>query len=176
MGQEISIAFPAGALLVAVMRGSIPFVADLARAIATPVTFDFLAISSYSPGSGRVRLSKDLDTDVKDRDVVLVEDLVDTGLTLNYVLGELTGREPRSLSACALLDRRRRRLVPVEIRFVGLEVDDDLLLGYGLEHAGIYPNVAGLYSADVQALRADPRRHVEDFFAPERGLRPQPQG
>lgn len=149
--------------MVAVIRGSIPFVADLARAISSPVTFDFLAISTYSPGSGRVRLTKDLDTDVQDRDVVLVEDLVDTGLTLNYVMGELAGRDPRSVSACALLDRRRRRLVPVELRFVGMEVDDDLLLGYGLEHAGIYPNIAGLYAADLRSLRSDSRAYVQQL-------------
>lgn len=151
--------------MVAVMRGSIPFVADLARAISAPVTFDFLAISTYSPGSGRVRLTKDLDSDVQGLDVVLVEDLVDTGLTLNYVMGELAGREPRSLSACALLDRRRRRLVPVDLRFVGMEVDDDLILGYGLEHAGIYPNVSGLHAADIAALRADPRGHVRQLLS-----------
>lgn len=165
LGEEISQAFPEGALLVAVMRGSIPFVADLARAISSPVAFDFLAISTYAPGSGRVRLTKDLDSDVQGRDVVLVEDLVDTGLTLNYVMGELGGREPRSLSACALLDRRRRRLVPVDIRFVGMEVDDDLLLGYGLEHAGIYPNVPALHAADLQALRSDPYAFVGQLLA-----------
>ncbi len=169
MGEEITQAYPAGALLVAVMRGSIPFVADLARAISSPVTFDFLAISTYSPGSGRVRLIKDLDSDVQGRDVVLVEDLVDTGLTLNYVMGELAGREPASLSACALLDRRRRRLVPVDLRFVGLDVDDDLLLGYGLEHAGIYPNAGALYGADLLRLRSDPRAYVAALFGPSRG-------
>ena len=147
------------------MRGSVPFVADLARAIQTPVAFDFLAISTYAPGSGRVRLTKDLDSDVQGRDVVLVEDLVDTGLTLNYVMGELAGRQPASLSACALLDRRRRRLVPVDLRFVGMEVDDDLLLGYGLEHSGIYPNVAGLHAADLQTLRAEPRSYVTQLLS-----------
>ena len=88
MGDEISRAYPDGVLLVAVMRGSIPFVADLVRAISAPVAIDFLAISSYGRAGGRVRLTKDLDTDVHDRDVVLVEDLVDTGLTLNYVMGK----------------------------------------------------------------------------------------
>lgn len=144
----------------AVLRGSIPFVADLARYISAPVTFDFLAISSYTPGSGRVRLTKDLDSDIGGRDVVLVEELVDTGLTLNYVLGELASRQAKSLSACALLDRRRRRLVPVELRFVGVEIEDDLLLGYGLEHGGIYPNVVDLYAADLPSVRADPRAYV----------------
>lgn len=164
LGEEISQAFPDGALLVAVMRGAIPFVADLARAIAAPIALDFLAISTYAPGTGRVRLTKDLDSDVQGLDVVLVEDLVDTGLTLNYVMGELAGRGPRSVSACALLDRSRRRLVPVELRFVGMEVDDDLLLGYGLEYGGIYPNAAAVYGADLPRLRADARAHVRQLF------------
>ena len=146
------------------IRGSIPFVADLARCISTPVAFDFLAISTYAPGSGRVRLTKDLDSDVQGRDVVLVEDLVDTGLTLNYVMSELAGRDPRSLSACALLDRRRRRLVPVDLRFVGLEIEDDLVLGYGLEHMGIYPNVGALHAAELPVLRSDARAYVSQLF------------
>ena len=165
LGREISEAFPAGAVLVGVMRGSVPFIADLARAITSPATIDFLAISTYAPGSGRVRLIKDLDSDVRGRDVVLIEDLVDTGLTLNYVMGEIAGREPRSVSACALLDRSRRRLVPVDLRFVGFEIDDDLVLGYGLEYAGLYPNAAALYGADLQRLRSDQRAYVGQLFA-----------
>lgn len=139
--------------------------ADLARAISTPIAVDFLAISTYAPGTGRVRLTKDLDSDIQGRDVVLVEDLVDTGLTLNYVMTELAGRAPRSLAACALLDRSRRRLVPVDIRFIGMEVDDDLLLGYGLEHAGIYANAPAVFGADLQELRADVRCHVRSLFS-----------
>lgn len=167
LGAEISAAFPAGVVLVAVLRGSIPFVADLARAIATPIVLDFLSITSYSPGSGRVRLTKDLDSDVQGRDVVLVEDLVDTGLTLNYMMSELAGRGPRSLSACALLDRRRRRLVPVDLRFVGVEIDDDLVLGYGLEYGGIYANMPGVLSADLDRLRRDPSSYVSELFREE---------
>jgi hypoxanthine phosphoribosyltransferase len=164
LGAEISDAYPGGAVLVAVMRGSIPFVADLARAISSPVALDFLDISAYSPGTGRVRVTKDLDRDVQGRDVLLVEDLVDTGLTLNYVMTELAGRAPRSLAACALLDRARRRLVPVELRFVGLEIDDDLVLGYGLEHGGIYANARSLYAADLHRLHTDPRAYVGQLF------------
>ncbi|HUR48691.1 MAG TPA: phosphoribosyltransferase family protein [Acidimicrobiales bacterium] len=166
LGQEISHAFPDGALLVAVMRGSVPFVADLARTISAPIAVDFLAISTYAPGTGRVRLTKDLDCDVQGRDVVLVEDLVDTGLTLNYVMTELAGRGPRSLSACALLNRARRRLVPTDLRFVGLEVDEDLILGYGLEYGGIYPNAAGIYDADLHRLRSDRHTYVPQLFPP----------
>lgn len=164
LGAEISRAYPGGVLLVGVMRGSIPFLADLARAISSPVTFDFLAISSYSPGSGRVRLTKDLDSDVQGRDVVLVEDLVDTGLTLNYVMSELAGRGPSSLSACALLDRTRRRLVPVDLRFVGFPIDEDLVLGYGLEYSGIYPNVPALHAADISVVRSNARAYTRQMF------------
>lgn len=167
LGREISEAFPGGAVLVAVMHGSVPFVADLARAITSPVTVDFLAISTYSPGSGRVRLTKDLDGDVKDRDVVLVEDLVDTGLTLNYVMTELAGRHPRSLSACTLIDRRRRRLVPTELRFVGMASEDDLLLGYGLSYGGIYANMTGLVAGDLPTLRHSPAAYVDLVRADE---------
>lgn len=148
------------------MHGSVPFVADLARAITAPVTVDFLAISAYAPGSGRVRLTKDLDRDVQDRDVVLVEDLVDTGLTLNYLMTEMTSRQPKSLSACALIDRRRRRLVPVDLRFVGMTSDDDLLLGYGLAHAGIYANMSGLVAGDLATLHHDPHAYVHLVRAP----------
>ena len=159
------------------MRGSVPFVADLVRSIPTPITVDFLAISTYAPGSGRARITKDLDTDVADLDVVVVEDLVDTGLTLDFVMRQLSSRGPRSLSACALLDRRRRRLLPVEVRFVGMEVEDDLLLGYGLEHRGLYPNAEGLVAARLDDLRADPGCHVAALFPGQgRSLMWQGQG
>lgn len=160
LGREISEAFPDGVLLVAVIRGSVPFLADLARSIMVPLTVDFLAISRYRPGGGRVHITKDLDTDIAGLDVVVVEDLVDTGLTLDYVMRQLSTREPRSLAACALLDRRRRRLLPVEVRFVGMEVEDDLLLGYGLEHGGVYPNVPGLVSVQLRDLQVDLHCHV----------------
>lgn len=160
LGREISDAFPEGALFVAVIRGSVPFLADLVRSVSVPLAVDFLAISRYAPGSGRVHITKDLDTDIADLDVVVVEDLVDTGLTLDYVIRQLSTREPRSLSACTLLDRRRRRLLPVEVRFVGMEVEDDLLLGYGLEHGGLYPNVPGLAAAQLRDLQSDLHCHV----------------
>lgn len=144
LAAEISDCYPQGLLAVAVLPGCIPFVADLARALTVPMEIDFLAISPYAPGSGRVRLTKDLDADIAGRDVVLVEEIVDTGLTLNYVMGQLAGRAPKSLSACTLLDRRRRRIVPVEVQFVGMEIDDDLVVGYGLAAHGVGANRANL--------------------------------
>jgi hypoxanthine phosphoribosyltransferase len=97
LAAEISAAYPDGVLLVAVLKGSVLFLADLVRALTVPSEIDFLAISHYTEGTGRVRIVKDLDTDICDRDVVLVEDIVDTGLTLTYILGELGRRQPRRL-------------------------------------------------------------------------------
>jgi hypoxanthine phosphoribosyltransferase len=165
LGAEISAAHPEGVLLVAVLKGSVPFLADLARAVTVPVEVDFLAISSYAPDTGRVRLLKDLDADIAGRDVVLVEDIVDTGLTLTYLLGELALREPRSLEACALLDRAVRRIVPTPVRFVGFTVGDEYVVGYGMDFAERYRNLDLIAAADVRALRADRDAHVVDFYA-----------
>jgi hypoxanthine phosphoribosyltransferase len=164
LAGELSAAYADGVVLVAVLKGSLPFLADLVRAMTAPAEVDFLAISTYAEGSGRVRIVKDLDIDVFGRDVVLVEDIVDTGLTLNYIMGELLRREPRTLAACALLDRQRRRLVPTALRYVGFELDDDFALGYGLDYAGLYRNLDFIGAGDLAVLRADARAYVEELF------------
>jgi hypoxanthine phosphoribosyltransferase len=164
LAEELSAAYPDGVVLVAVLKGSVPFLADLVRLLTIPVEVDFLAISSYAEGTGRVRLVKDLDLDLNDRDVVLVEDVVDTGLTLTYVLGELGRRGPRSLEACALLDKATRRIVPTPVRFVGFEVGDEFVLGYGLDFAQRYRNLNCIVAGDLDALRADPDAHVDELF------------
>src|SRR5581483_6934677 len=150
-----SAAYPDGVVLVAVLKGSVLFLADLVRLVTVAVEVDFLAISSYAEGTGRVRLVKDLDLDVNGRDVVLVEDVVDTGLTLTYVLGELGRRGPRSLEVCALLDKATRRIVPTPVRFVGFEVGDEFVLGYGLDFAQRYRNLNCIVAGDLDALRED---------------------
>ena len=165
LGAELSQAYGDGVVLVAVLKGSVPFLSDLVRAMTIDPWVDFLAISSYAPDTGRVRIVKDLDIDVAGRDVVLVEDIVDTGLTLTYVLGELARRGPRSLEVCALLDKVSRRIVPTPVRFVGFTVEDDFLLGYGLDFAERYRNVDLVAAGDLEALRADPDAHVEEFFS-----------
>ncbi|HZQ28089.1 MAG TPA: hypoxanthine phosphoribosyltransferase [Acidimicrobiales bacterium] len=164
LAEEVSAAYPDGVVLVAVLKGSVLFLADLVRLVTVPVEVDFLAISSYAEGTGRVRLVKDLDLDVNGRDVVLVEDVVDTGLTLTYVLGELGRRGPRSLEVCALLDKATRRIVPTPVRFVGFEVGDEFVLGYGLDFAQRYRNLNCIVAGDLDALREDPDAHVEDLF------------
>jgi len=164
LGAELSRAYPDGVLLVALLKGSVLFVADLARQVTAPCEVDFLAISSYAEGTGRVRIVKDLDQDVHGRHVVLVEDIVDTGLTSTYVLGELRRRGPASLEVCALFDRRTRRIVPVAVRFTGFEASDDLLLGYGLDVAGRYRNLPFVAVGDPRALEEDPDAYVGALY------------
>lgn len=164
LGGELSAAYPDGLLLIGVLKGSVPFLADLARAVTVDVTIDFLAISAYAEGTGRVRIVKDLDTDIWGRHVVLVEDLVDTGLTATYVLGELRRREPRSVEVCTLLDKSVRRLVPVPLRFVGFEVGDEFVVGYGMDFAERYRNLDRIVAADLDALRGDPDAHFDALY------------
>jgi hypoxanthine phosphoribosyltransferase len=165
LADEISADHPDGVVLVAVLKGSVPFLADLCRALAVPVEVDFLAVSSYAEGTGRVRLVMDLSLDLDDRPVVLIEDVVDTGLTLTWLLGVLRARGPRSLRVCTLLDKAARRIVPTPLDYVGFEVEDAFVLGYGLDFAERYRNLDCIVAGDVEALAADPNAHVNDLFA-----------
>ncbi|MGH9018795.1 MAG: hypoxanthine phosphoribosyltransferase [Acidimicrobiales bacterium] len=164
LGAEISGAYPHGVLCVAVLKGSLFFLADLVRYVTVPCEVDFLGISAYTEGTGRVRIVKDLDHDVHDRDIILVEDIVDTGLTSTYVLGELRRRGPASVEICTLFDRRARRIVPVPVRFAGFEAPDDLLLGYGLDVAGLYRNLRFVAAGDREVLKEDPEAHVQALY------------
>ena len=164
LGAQLSSDYPDGVLLVAVLKGSVIFLADLVRTMTVPVELDFLAVSSYAPGTGRVRIVKDLETDIFGRDVVLIEDIVDTGLTLTYLLGELGRRAPRSLETCALLDKGCRRLIPTPVRYVGFEIGDDFVLGYGLDFADRYRNLDSIVAGDLQALLANPDAHVGELY------------
>ncbi|MDP9441031.1 MAG: hypoxanthine phosphoribosyltransferase [Actinomycetota bacterium] len=165
LAGELSAAYPDGMLMVAVLKGSVPFLADLVRMLTVSPEIDFLAVSAYAPDTGRVKIVKDLDVDVYGRDVVLVEDIVDTGLTLNYVLGEIRRRQPRSLETCTLLDKRARRIVPTPIRFVGFVIPDEFVLGYGLDFAERYRNLTRVVAGDLTALREDPGAHVEALYS-----------
>lgn len=165
LGAELSAVYEDGVVLVAVLKGSVLFLADLVRALTIVPEVDFLAISSYGEGSGRVRIVKDIDIDIAGRHVVLVEDFVDTGLTLTYVLGELARRNPGSLEVCALLDKAARRIVPLNLRFTGFRVGDEFVLGYGLDYAGYYRNLDLVAVAELDVLREDPRAYVEGLYA-----------
>ncbi|MGH9038879.1 MAG: hypoxanthine phosphoribosyltransferase [Acidimicrobiia bacterium] len=164
LAGEIDRDHPDGVVLVGVLKGSLFFLADLVRAMTVPCEVDFIAISHLTPGSGRVRIVKDLDMDIAGRNVVVVEDIVDTGLTLSYLLGQLNTRNPASLTVCALLDRARRRIVPLPTRYSGLAIDDEFVIGYGLDYGERYRNVSGLAVGDLRVLERDPEAYVTDFF------------
>ena len=137
LGEEISRDYQNRDLvLLGVLKGAIFFIADLMRAITVPVTFDFISISRYQRGSGNsgeVRILKDLEISVEGRDVLLVEDIVDTGLTLTYLLRTLRNRKPASIEVCTLLDRPYLRLLPMTIRYAGFTIPNDYVVGYGLD-------------------------------------------
>ena len=164
LAAEMSARFRDGVVLIGVLRGSVPFLADLVRAMTVSVSVDFMAITPYTPDSGRVRLLKDLDLDIAGRDAVIVEDIVDTGLSTAFLRTELERRKPRSVAVCTLLDRRVRRVVPVEIDFAGLEVSDSFVIGFGLDHEGRYRNLRLVAVADVELLTADPDVYVPVFY------------
>jgi hypoxanthine phosphoribosyltransferase len=131
-------------LLVGVLKGAFVVMADLARFIHLPVEFDFMAVASYGAAtktSGVVRILKDLDHDIEGRHVLLVEDIVDSGLTLNYVLKNLRGRRPASLEVCALLQKVGIQRVPLDIRYKGFDIPPDFVVGYGLDFAEKYRNL-----------------------------------
>ena len=165
VAAEISGDHEDGVVLVAVLKGSVPFLADIVRALTVSPLVDFMAISSYAPDTGRVRIVKDLDLDISGRDVVLVEDIVDTGLTLHYLLAELGRRQPRSLAACALLDRTSRRIIPTPLRYAGFEIGDEFVLGYGLDFAQRYRNLDRVVVGDLKVLQDDPDAYVGSLYA-----------
>ena len=146
-------------ILVSVLRGGVVFLADLVRAAAMPCQVDFMAISRFdaSEDTGVVRIVKDLDLDLSGAHVLVVEDIVDTGLTLTYLLRVLAARGPASLRVCALLDKRARRIVDVPLSYVGFEVPDVFLVGYGLDLDERERGRGELLAVDdLEAVRADP--------------------
>jgi hypoxanthine phosphoribosyltransferase len=131
-------------LLVGILRGAVVIMSDLMRSIDLPCELDFMDISSYGTGtssSGVVRILKDLEEDITDRHVLIVEDIIDTGLTLSYLMRSLHARKPASLEICALLSKPSRRRAQLDVRYLGFEVPDEFVVGYGLDYAGVYRNL-----------------------------------
>jgi hypoxanthine phosphoribosyltransferase len=146
MAQEIEADYPGAdeILMVCVLKGGFVFLADLARFMSPRVAIDFIAVSSYGAGtksSGEVRFQKDLDTSLEDRDVIVVEDIVDTGLTLKYLQEILRSRAPRSLKTACLLSKPSRRQVNVPVEYIGFTIEDKFVVGYGLDYAERYRNL-----------------------------------
>jgi hypoxanthine phosphoribosyltransferase len=147
-------------VLISVLKGGTVFLADLIRHIRLPLQTHLMAVSPYGGAEesmGRVRILLDVELDLGGRDVVLVEDIVDTGLTLSYLLSILRSRGPATLEVCTLLDRSVRRIVPLRPRYVGFDCPDSFVVGYGLDLEGRYRNLADILEvSDLDALRADP--------------------
>jgi hypoxanthine phosphoribosyltransferase len=145
MGKQIRRDFPGEPLLlVGVLKGAVMFLADLARQIPGEVTFDFIAVSSYgkdSRSSGQVKLNKDLDSSIEGKCVIVVEDILDTGLTLQYLLRVLQQRRPKSLRVAVLLDKKERRLTEVHADYVGFSIPNEFVVGFGLDYAERYRNL-----------------------------------
>lgn len=145
LGAEIDRDFPEGPVyLIAILKGACFFLADLARAMKTPARIEFVGISSYGKGkttSGEVRLTKDLDATIEGRDVIVVEDIVDSGVTLTYLLKVFAQRRPRTLRIATLLDKPERRQRSVEVHYTGFKIPDEFVVGYGLDYAEDYRNL-----------------------------------
>ena len=152
-------------VFITVLKGGAVFLADLIRGVDLGVETHFMAISRYGDADeslGRVRILLDVDVDLAGRDVILVEDIVDTGLTLRYLLGVLRSREPATLEVCALLDKSARRIVPLHPRYIGFDCPDRFVVGYGLDFSERYRNLPDILQVDdLEALKADP-----DVLAP----------
>ena len=147
-------------VLISVLKGGSVFLADLIRTIDLPLSIDYMSISRYGGAAesrGRVRIVKDLEDDIGGRDVIVVEDIVDTGLTLGYLISVLESRNPASVEVCALLDKSVRRIAPLEIRYRGFDCPDVFVVGYGLDYHERYRNIPDLLAVqDLAWLAQDP--------------------
>ncbi len=145
LGEQISMDYAGKEVhLICILKGSVFFVCELAKRITVPVTMDFMSVSSYgkdTKSSGVVKIIKDLDESIKDKDVIVVEDIVDSGNTLSYLLENLEARQPKSLKLCTLLDKPERRVKDVKVDYTGFQIPDEFVVGYGLDYAQKYRNL-----------------------------------
>lgn len=154
LGTEIAEFLDDDTVVVGVLRGCLPFLADLVRAVDRHLEIDFLSLSAFAPDSGRVRLTRDVGLDVAGRQVLLVEDMVDTGLRLDFLLRHLLGHEASEVRVCTLFDRVDRRVLPVPVDHAGFVLEEPFVVGYGLDHRGLFRNlpcVVAVEQADLEA-------------------------
>jgi hypoxanthine phosphoribosyltransferase len=168
LGARISADYQGRTLtLVSVLKGSLPFMADLMRAIDLPLRIDLMEVSSYggatTESSGLVRILKDLSASIAGEDVLIVEDIIDTGLTLNYLIRYLRGKNPATLRICTLLDKPARRLVEIPVDYIGFEIPDQFVIGYGLDYGEVYRNLrfVGVLRPEVYGAAIEPGEAVE---------------
>ncbi|MEY8428108.1 hypoxanthine phosphoribosyltransferase [Lachnospiraceae bacterium 46-15] len=145
LGRQISEDYAGKSVhLICILKGSVFFTCELAKRITVPVSIDFMSVSSYGAGtesSGVVKIKKDLDEPLEDRDVIVVEDIIDSGRTLSYLVKELGERKPASIRLCTLLDKPERRVTDVKVDYVGFNIPDEFVVGYGLDYAQKYRNL-----------------------------------
>ena len=167
LGARITAAYAGRPVtLVSVLKGSLPFMADLMRAIDLPLRIDLMEVSSYggsaTESSGLVRILKDLSASIAGEDVLIVEDIIDTGLTLNYLIRYLRGKNPASLRICTLLDKPARRLVEIPVDFVGFTIPDQFVVGYGLDYGEVYRNLRFVGVLRPEVYGAGPQDESDD--------------
>lgn len=145
IGQKISEDYAGESVhLICILKGSVFFTCELAKRITVPVTLDFMSVSSYGDGtksSGIVKIAKDLDESMEGKNVIIIEDIIDSGRTLSYLMDVLQKRQPKSMKLCTLLDKPDRRIVDVKVDYVGFEIPDEFVVGYGLDYAQKYRNL-----------------------------------
>jgi hypoxanthine phosphoribosyltransferase len=168
LGERITTDYEGRTLtLVSVLKGSLPFMADLMRAIDLPLRIDLMEVSSYggttTESSGLVRILKDLSASIAGDDVLIVEDIIDTGLTLNYLIRYLRGKNPKTLRICTLLDKPARRLVEIPVDYIGFQIPDQFVIGYGLDYGEVYRNLrfVGVLKPEVYGVMADEEEAVK---------------
>ncbi len=145
-------------LLVSVLRGGIIFLSDLIKEIDLPLSIDFMSISTYGINedtSGVVRITKDLEDSIEGKDVIIVEDIIDTGLTISYLLRNLKSRYPNSISICTLLNREVRRITDVDIKYVGFNIGEKYMVGYGLDYKQKFRNLESIYELNIDTVKKD---------------------
>ena len=161
LGAEISRDYAGldNLLLICILRGGVLFLTDLIRSISVPLAIEFMAVSSYGLGgresNGQVRITLDLNTNIRDKHVILVEDIIDSGHTLAYVLGMLEIRKPKSLSVCTLLDKSERREVEVPVRYCGFRIPNKFVFGYGLDIDDYYRNLPFIGVVDLEKYKPE---------------------
>ncbi|MCD4669894.1 MAG: hypoxanthine phosphoribosyltransferase [Actinomycetia bacterium] len=159
LGKQITIDYKdKNLLLVSILRGGVIFLSDLARNIDLPLSLDFISISTYginNDSTGVVRITKDLEDSIEDRDVLIVEDIIDTGLTIGYLLKNLKSRHPRSMAICTLLDRDVRRIADIEIEYFGFKIGEKYIVGYGLDYKQKFRNLEMIYELNINTVKKD---------------------
>jgi hypoxanthine phosphoribosyltransferase len=173
LGEQITADYQGKTLLLlGTLKGAVPFIADLARAINLPLEIDYMAISSYgnsTESSGVVRILKDLEGPVQNKHVLIVEDIVDSGLTLHYLMDVLRQRKPLTLRVCALLDKDRERVKPVELDYTGFRIPNKFVVGYGLDYAQRYRNLPYIGILKPSVYQDEPQEPQKQHHSPVEG-------